>query len=188
MDVTKDVTAAKYDYQPRRPATINPATSEIRMCDVNEAVQMICHARKPFIFVGGGGVISNASEEITELAHRIDAPVCDSLMGKGAFSGEDPLYTGMLGMHGTKTSNLGVSQCDLLIVLGARFSDRVTGNATTFARNAKILQIDIDAAEINKNVVVDASIVGDIKEVLRRLLEEIPEKKHKRVGGKRYGK
>ena len=179
MDVTKDVTAAKYDYQPRRPATINPATSEIRMCDVNEAVQMICHARKPFIFVGGGGVISNASEEITELAHRIDAPVCDSLMGKGAFSGEDPLYTGMLGMHGTKTSNLGVSQCDLLIVLGARFSDRVTGNATTFARNAKILQIDIDAAEINKNVVVDASIVGDIKEVLRRLLEEIPEKKHK---------
>ncbi len=179
VDVTKDVTAAKYDYQPRRPATINPATSEIRMCDVNEAVQMICHARKPFIFVGGGGVISNASEEITELAHRIDAPVCDSLMGKGAFSGEDPLYTGMLGMHGTKTSNLGVSQCDLLIVLGARFSDRVTGNATTFARNAKILQIDIDAAEINKNVVVDASIVGDIKEVLRRLLEEIPEKKHK---------
>lgn len=179
VDVTKDVTAAKYDYQPRRPATINRETSEIRMCDVNEAVQMICHARKPFIFVGGGGVISNASEEITELAHRIDAPVCDSLMGKGAFSGEDPLYTGMLGMHGTKTSNLGVSQCDLLIVLGARFSDRVTGNAKTFARNAKILQIDIDAAEINKNVVVDASIVGDIKEVLRRLLEEIPEKKHK---------
>lgn len=178
VDVTKDVTGAKYDYSPRRPATVNRETSEIRMCDVNDAVQMICHARKPFIFVGGGGVISGASEEIAELAHRIDAPVCDSLMGKGAFPGEDPLYTGMLGMHGTKTSNLGVSQCDLLIVLGARFSDRVTGNAKTFAKNAKILQIDIDAAEINKNVVVDVSIVGDIKEVLRRLLTEIPEKKH----------
>ncbi len=178
VDVTKDVTGARYEYAPRRPATINRETSEIRMCDINDAVQMICHARKPFIFVGGGAVISGASEEIAELAHRIDAPVCDSLMGKGAFSGEDPLYTGMLGMHGTKTSNLGVSQCDLLIVLGARFSDRVTGNAKTFARNAKILQIDIDAVEINKNVVVDASIVGDVKEALKRLLAEIPEKKH----------
>lgn len=179
VDVTKDVTGAKFDYSPRRPATIHRETSEIHKCDIDNAVQMICSARKPFIFVGGGSVISNASEEITELAHRIDAPVCDSLMGKGAFSGEDPLYTGMLGMHGTKTSNLGVSQCDLLIVLGARFSDRVTGNAKTFAKNAKILQIDIDAAEINKNVVVDAFVVGDVKEVLKRLLMDIPEKKHK---------
>lgn len=178
VDVTKDVTGATIEYSPRRPATVNRETSEIQKCDVDHAVEMICSARKPFIFVGGGGVISDASEEITELAHRIDAPVCDSLMGKGAFSGEDPLYTGMLGMHGTKTSNLGVSQCDLLIVLGARFSDRVTGNANTFAKQAKILQIDIDAAEINKNVVVDASIVGDVKEVLKRLLPNIPEKKH----------
>ena len=178
VDVTKDVTGAKFDYSPRRPATIHREVGEIHKCDIDNAVQMICSARKPFIFVGGGGVISDASEEITELAHRIDAPVCDSLMGKGAFSGEDPLYTGMLGMHGTKTSNLGVSQCDLLIVLGARFSDRVTGNANTFAKNAKTLQIDIDAAEINKNVVVDAFIVGDVKEVLKRLLVDIPEKKH----------
>ena len=115
---------------------------------------------------------------MTELAHRIDAPVCDSLMGKGGFSGEDPLYTGMLGMHGTKTSNLGVSGCDLLIVLGARFSDRVTGNTKTFAKNAKILQIDVDAAEINKNIVVDASVVGDEKEVLKRILAEVPEMRH----------
>lgn len=178
VDVTKDVTGAKCEYTPRRPATINRETSEIHKMDVENAVNMINKAEKPFIFVGGGGVISGASEEITELAHRINAPVCDSLMGKGAFSGEDPLYTGMLGMHGTKTSNLGVSQCDLLIVLGARFSDRVTGNAKTFARNAKILQIDIDAAEINKNVMVDAYIEGDLKEVLRRLLGEIPAKEH----------
>lgn len=178
VDVTKDVTGALYDYSPRRPATVNRETSEIHRENVEQAVNMICKAQKPFIFVGGGAVISGASEEIAELSHRIQAPVCDSLMGKGGFSGEDPYYTGMLGMHGTKTSNLGVSQCDLLIVLGARFSDRVTGNAKTFANKAKILQIDIDAAEINKNVLVDAYIEGDIKEVLRRLLEEIPEKKH----------
>lgn len=178
VDVTKDVTGALYDYSPRRPATVNRETSEIHRENVEQAVNMICKAQKPFIFVGGGSVISSASEEIAELSHRIQAPVCDSLMGKGGFSGEDPYYTGMLGMHGTKTSNLGVSQCDLLIVLGARFSDRVTGNAKTFANKAKILQIDIDAAEINKNVLVDAYIEGDIKEVLRRLLEEIPEKKH----------
>ena len=178
VDVTKDVTGALYDYSPRRPATVNRETSEIHRENVEQAVNMICKAQKPFIFVGGGSVISGASEEIAELSHRIQAPVCDSLMGKGGFSGEDPYYTGMLGMHGTKTSNLGVSQCDLLIVLGARFSDRVTGNAKTFANKAKILQIDMDAAEINKNVLVDAYIEGDIKEVLRRLLEEIPEKKH----------
>ena len=178
VDVTKDVTGAKYEYTPRRPATVNRETSEIRKEDVDTAAEMIKAAEKPFIFVGGGGVISGASKEIAELAHKIQAPVCDSLMGKGAFSGEDPLYTGMLGMHGTKTSNLGVSQCDLLIVLGARFSDRVTGNAKTFAKQAKILQLDVDAAEINKNVIVDAYIVGDLKESLRRLLEEIPEKHH----------
>ena len=178
VDVTKDVTGALYEYSPRRPATVNRETSEIRKADVNTAVEMIKNAEKPFIFVGGGAVISGATKEITELAHRIQAPVCDSLMGKGGFSGEDSYYTGMLGMHGTKTSNLGVSQCDLLIVLGARFSDRVTGNVKTFANKAKIIQIDIDAAEINKNVLVDAYIEGDLKEVLRRLLEEIPEKKH----------
>ena len=178
VDVTKDVTGAKYEYTPRRPATVNRETSEIRKEDVDTAAEMIKAAEKPFIFVGGGGVISGASKEIAELAHKIQAPVCDSLMGKGAFSGEDSLYTGMLGMHGTKTSNLGVSQCDLLIVLGARFSDRVTGNAKTFAKQAKILQLDVDAAEINKNVIVDAYIVGDLKESLRRLLEEIPEKHH----------
>lgn len=178
VDVTKDVTGALYEYSPRRPATVNRETSEIRRKDVETAVEMIRHAEKPFIFVGGGAVISGASKEITELSHRIQAPVCDSLMGKGGFSGEDPYYTGMLGMHGTKTSNLGVSQCDLLIVLGARFSDRVTGNVKTFANKAKILQIDIDAAEINKNVLVDAYIEGDVKEVLRRLLEEVPEKQH----------
>lgn len=178
VDVTKDVTAAKYEYTPRRPATINRETGEIRKDDIERAIEMIKEAERPFIFNGGGAVISNASKEIMELAERIQAPVCDSLMGKGAFPGEHPYYTGMIGMHGTKTSNLGVTACDLLIVLGARFSDRVTGNTQTFAKNAKILQIDIDAAEINKNVKVDAYIEGDVKEVLRRILEHLPEKQH----------
>ncbi len=178
VDVTKDVTGSKIEYSPRHPATVYRETSEIRKEDVETAVKMIKEAERPFIFVGGGGVISGASQEIAALAHKIQAPVCDSLMGKGAFSGEDELYTGMLGMHGTKTANLGVTKSDLLIVLGARFSDRVTGNTKSFARNAKIIQIDVDAAEINKNVMVDTSIVGDMKEILRRLLEAIPEKQH----------
>ena len=175
VDVTKDVTGNLFEYSPRRPATINRETENIRKEDVDTAVEMIKASKKPYIFVGGGSVISGASKEITELAHKLQAPVCDSLMGKGAFSGEDPLYTGMLGMHGTKTSDLGVTQCDLLIVLGARFSDRVTGNAKTFAKQAKILQLDVDAAEIDKNVQVDASIVGDVRESLRRILEKLPE-------------
>lgn len=179
VDVTKDVTGAKYEYAPKPPMEIKRGAKEIHPEGIKRALKMIKEAQKPFIFVGGGAVISGASKEILELAHRIQAPVCDSLMGKGAYPGEDELYTGMLGMHGTKTSNLGVSQCDLLIVLGSRFSDRVTGNAKNFAKNAKILQIDIDGAEINKNVVVDAYIEGDLKEVLDRLLEDIEPKEHK---------
>ncbi|MBQ0000067.1 MAG: biosynthetic-type acetolactate synthase large subunit [Clostridiales bacterium] len=178
VDITKDVTAAKTDYIPRRPAIVERDTENIKSADIAAAIEMIKAAEKPFIFCGGGAVTSGANKEIFELAHRIDAPVCDSLMGKGSFPGEDPLYTGMIGMHGTKASNYGVSQADLLIVLGARFSDRVTGNAKTFANNAKIIQVDVDEAEINKNVQVDASIIGDVKEVLARILMEIPEAKH----------
>lgn len=178
VDVTKDVTGTKYEYSPRSAASATVEEKPLNKADIETAVRMIKEAQKPFIFTGGGTIISGASKEVNELAHRIDAPVCDSLMGKGGFNGEDPLYTGMIGMHGTKPSNLGVSECDLLIVLGARFSDRVTGNTQTFAKNAKILQIDIDAAEINKNVVVDASIVGDEKEVLTQILAELPQMKH----------
>lgn len=178
VDVPKDITGMKYEYEPGRPATVNREVKNIRKEDMDQALEMIREAEKPFIFVGGGCVISGADREVRELAHRIQAPVCDTLMGKGTFPGEDPLYTGMVGMHGTKASDLGVTECDLLIVLGARFSDRVTGNTKTFAHNAKILQIDVDAAEINKNITVDASVIGDVKEVLKRLLEEIQEKEH----------
>lgn len=169
IDITKDVTAAECEYTPAVPEPIVCQKDTIREEDLETALELIRNAKKPFIFVGGGAVLSEASEELRTLAHRIQAPVADSLMGKGAFDGADELYTGMVGMHGTKTSNFGISECDLLIVAGARFSDRVTGNASKFARNAKILQIDVDSAEINKNIRVDASVIGDLKTVLRRL-------------------
>ena len=178
VDVPKDVTAAKCEYIRHTITAVEPKVDTIRPEDVDTAAQMIAAAKKPFIFVGGGAVIADASEEVRALAHKIQAPVCDSLMGKGAFSGEDELYTGPVGMHGTKTSNYAMCECDLLITLGARFSDRVTGDTKTFAPKAKILQIDVDAAEINKNIVVDASVIGDLREVLKLLLEKIPEKRH----------
>ena len=178
VDVTKDVTAAVCEYTRQEPEEIRPVTELIRQEDLEKAADMIRRAERPFIFVGGGAASSGAAEEVRELAKKIQAPVCDSLMGKGTFPGTDELYTGMLGMHGTKTSNLGMYKCDLVIVLGARFSDRDVGDTKNFANQAQILQIDVDPAEINKNVVVDASVMGDIKEVLKRLLPMIPEQQH----------
>lgn len=169
IDITKDVTAAVCDYEPAVPEAIEKKKDTVREEDLETALELIRSSRKPFIFVGGGAIIAEAAEEIRTLAHRIQAPVADSLMGKGAFDGTDELYTGMVGMHGTKASNFGITECDLLIVAGARFSDRVIGNASKFANNAKILQIDVDAAEINKNIRTDASVVGDLKLILRRL-------------------
>ena len=178
VDVTKDVTAAVTEYTYQEPTPIAPYTAEMLESDLDQAAKLISEAEKPFIFVGGGAITSGAAEELRKFAHTINSPVTDSLMGKGAFSGEDELYTGMLGMHGTKTSNLGVTKCDLLITVGARFSDRVTGNTAKFAQNAKIIQIDVDAAEINKNIKVDCSIIGDVKEVLKDLNKKIHPKNH----------
>ena len=169
VDITKDVTAAPCEYEKEEPEEIVRQSDTIREEDMERAIEIIRKSKQPFIFVGGGAVLSNAAEELRAFAHKIQAPVADSLMGKGAFDGCDELYTGMVGMHGTKTSNFGITEADLLIVVGARFSDRVTGNASKFARNAKILQLDIDPAEINKNIKVDASIIGDVKVILRKL-------------------
>lgn len=179
VDITKDVTAAKTEFENIVPKPVKPSVAEIEEADLTKAADMIREAKRPFIFVGGGAIAADAWEELRVLAHKIQAPVTDSLMGKGAFSGEDELYTGMLGMHGTKASNLGVTKCDLLITVGARFSDRVTGNTRNFARNAKVIQIDVDAAEINKNVLVDCSVVGDAREVLKRLNDMLEQKEHK---------
>ena len=177
VDVTKDATANKAEYSYKEPEKIERSTENIQEEDIEAALKLIHKCRKPFIFVGGGAVISEASEELMEFAVKIDAPVCDSLMGKGAFDGTHPLYTRMLGMHGTKASNFGVTECDLLIAVGARFSDRVIGNAKKFAKNAKVLHIDVDAAEINKNIRTTASVIGDAKEVLKRLNAKLEAKK-----------
>lgn len=177
IDIPKDVTANKAEY---KKAVIQPTVPSTDICeeDIETALGMIAKSKKPYIFVGGGAVLSGANEELYTFAKKADAPVTDSLMGKGAFPGTDPLYTGMLGMHGTKTSNYGVSECDLLIVIGARFSDRVTGNAKKFAKNAKILQIDVDPAEMNKNVLITEGVVGDIKVVLGILNERLAQQSH----------
>ncbi|MCQ2500090.1 MAG: biosynthetic-type acetolactate synthase large subunit [Lachnospiraceae bacterium] len=177
VDVPKDLTATITDYQPAQIYDAEP-TDKTTKTQLYDAAEMICKAARPMIFVGGGCVLSGAQDEVRELAERIQAPVCDSLMGKGVFAGTHELYTGMLGMHGTKTSNLAMSRCDLLIVLGARFSDRCAGNTQLFAKQAKILQIDVDAAEVNKNVLVDASLIGDMKTVLQKLLPMLTEQNH----------
>lgn len=200
VDVTKDVTAKLYEYNKVLPDNSEPVLKKLDeknigesdkrlfSCkkgrkytqeDIDKAVELIKKSKKPYIYVGGGAVISEASKEVMEFAKKLDSPVCDTLMGKGAFDGRDALYTGMIGMHGTKASNLGVSECDLLVALGARFSDRVTGNPDKFAENANIVHIDIDAAEINKNIRTDASVVGDLKEVLSIINEQLPQMEHK---------
>lgn len=169
IDITKDVTANSCDYEYKAPEPIVRQNSTITEEDMEKALYLIRNAKKPFIFAGGGAVIADAADELKSFAHKIQAPVADSLMGKGAFDGTDELYTGMVGMHGTKTSNFGITECDLLIVVGARFSDRVTGNAAKFAPNAKILQFDVDPAEIDKNVKTYASVIGDVKTILKKL-------------------
>lgn len=174
VDITKDVTAAETEYTYEEPAVIERKTDTIREEDINKVIEMIKVSRRPYIMAGGGVIISGASEELKEFAEKVDAPVCDTLMGKGAYDGTGERYTGMIGMHGTKVSNLGVSRSDLVIVVGARFSDRVIGNASKFAPNAKIIHIDIDAAEIDKNIPANASIVGDAKEVLTILNSKLP--------------
>jgi len=169
VDITKDVTLAHCEYKTQKPEPVERRNYTYPTAAIKKAIEMINDSEKPFVFVGGGAIAADASQELREFVEKIDAPVTDSLMGKGAFDGTNPRYTGMLGMHGTKTSNLGVSQCDLLVVVGARFSDRVIGNAKKFARHAKIIHIDVDAAEINKNIDVDLGIVGDAKSVLSAL-------------------
>ena len=177
IDITKDVTAAACEYT---PMTIQPEERVTRYTreELMLVAEMIHKAKKPYIYLGGGAIISEASAEVAEFAELIDAPVCDTLMGKGAFDGKSERYTGMIGMHGTKTSNLGVSECDLLVALGARFSDRVTGNPKKFAENARIIQLDVDAAEINKNIRVDASLVGDLKKTLTELNACLSKQEH----------
>ena len=177
VDITKDVTANTCDYEKKTPEKV-AWRGRYKEEELDQAVGLLESAKRPFVYVGGGAVISEAYQEVRDFVERLDAPVCDTLMGKGVVDGHDDRYTGMIGMHGTKASNFGVSECDLLIALGARFSDRVVGNPKKFAQHAKVLHIDVDAAEINKNIKTDVSLVGDLKEVLSRLNGRLSKQEH----------
>ncbi len=173
VDITKDVTANVADYEPMKPEEIERVTDTIDAAAVDHVASMINKAKRPFILTGGGVVISDAEQELRALADKIDAAVCDTLMGKGAIEGTADRYTGMIGMHGTKASNFGLAEADLLVVVGARFSDRVIGNASKFAEHARIVHIDVDQAEINKNIAVDEYIIGDAKVILQQLIQRV---------------
>ena len=171
IDIPKDVAAKKINYKPPKKTHLksyNP-TYKPNMNQLNKAAQLIKDAKRPVIFAGGGVVLSNASKELTELAHKTQIPLTASLMGLGAFPGTDPLWLGMIGMHGTYRANMSTGDCDLIIAVGVRFDDRVTGKTEVFASQSKIIQIDIDPTSIQKNVPVTVPVVGDCKTTLEQL-------------------
>lgn len=177
IDIPKDITGAKTEYTPM-PAKAPEPSRDIDETDIRTALEMIRAAEKPVLFVGGGAILADAAEPLYEFAKKLDAPVTDTLMGHGAFPETDDLYTGMIGMHGTKASDYAVDECDLLVVAGARFSDRVTGNVSEFAKNARILQFDVDAAEMNKNVLITEGVIGDLKVVLEQINRQLEQQDH----------
>lgn len=172
IDIPKNIQIEKTTYKQLKPNQVERKISHLKQQDIDEAIEMINKAKKPFIYVGGGAITSGACEEVLELAEKINAPTCTSLMARGVIPSNHPLYTGMIGMHGTKASNISATKCDLLIALGARFSDRVISNGENVS-NAKIIHIDVDPAEVNKNVKVDLSVIGDLKYVLQEILPSI---------------
>ncbi|MBU3803845.1 MAG: biosynthetic-type acetolactate synthase large subunit [Candidatus Cellulosilyticum pullistercoris] len=178
VDIPKDVTAALCEYEYQMPKMITPQIETICNHDLEVVADLIKTSEKPMIYSGGGTIISGAYKEVLQLAEKIDAPVATSLMGLGSFPETHRLSTGMVGMHGSKASNLGFTNCDLLIALGARFSDRVISDVTQFAPHATIIHIDVDPAEIGKNVPVGASVVGDVKAILNKLLPLVSKVEH----------
>ena len=182
IDIPKDVGLEKFPYKITYPNSIKLNISQINYNNnkkqIKKIVQLIDQSSQPLLYVGGGSIISDASEEIQALSQLCQIPVTSTLMGKGIFNESHALSLGMLGMHGTAYANFAVSECDLLIALGARFDDRVTGKLDEFACNAQVIHIDIDPAEVGKNRIPHVAIVGDIKEVLRTILQEIQDTNH----------
>ena len=193
IDILKNVTAEKTEYEPlpleqhrfhgHLGKLIQRATQDFKapepdVADVDTLAEMIRQSSKPLLICGGGVVRGRAHEEFLQFAERIDSPVAVTVMGGGGFRGRNPLTTGMIGMHGSQASNMAVDGCDLLIAVGCRFSDRVALDPASFAKQAKIVQIDIDRSEINKNVRTDHHIIGDAKQVLQMLLERVPQADH----------
>lgn len=178
IDITKDATAATCTYIPQKPYEIAKSVKHLSEADAEKAKELIENAQKPFIIAGGGVILSDSQAELEEFVQKIDAPLALTSMGIGAFPSKHEYNTGMVGMHGTKASNLGVMECDLLIALGMRFSDRVVSDVSKFAPKAKILHFDIDPAEIDKNVLAYSSVTGDLKEALNLILPKLSQKKH----------
>ncbi len=178
IDITKDATAEVVEYEKQIPERIDNYKIESGVSDFDKVIDMINEAERPLIYAGGGIIASNASKELKKFRDTIDAPITLSTMALGAFPASNAAFTGMIGMHGSKTTSLAVKNCDLLINVGARFSDRVICDPKTFARNAKIIHIDVDRAEINKNILTDAYIIGDAKAVLDELNKRMNTKKH----------
>ncbi|MCL1842536.1 MAG: biosynthetic-type acetolactate synthase large subunit [Defluviitaleaceae bacterium] len=169
VDIPKDVATAECSFSKKKPEITVKESAEITTQKLNEAAELIHAAKKPLIYAGGGVIASNASNELVEFSKLIGAPVCVSAMGIGGFPASNKSHVGMIGMHGTAVANTLATECDFLIAIGARFSDRVVSNAKRFAIGAKVLHIDIDSAEINKNIATTYSLVGDVKEVLKQL-------------------
>lgn len=178
IDVPKDITAAVFEYERKEPVRPDNYCSYVTEEDIASAIELIRASKKPFVYTGGGVISSGASEAVKKFVDFIDAPVSSSLMGQGSFDNTDPRYMGMLGMHGTKTASLAITECDLFVGIGTRFSDRVICDIKSFAPNAKILQIDIDPAEINKNIRVDSQLIGDVRYVLDHLNERLSQESH----------
>jgi acetolactate synthase-1/2/3 large subunit len=180
IDIPKDIQQEFMDYKAEEKKKgnfpQNDKTKAIDSKEIEAAAKLINESKKPMIYAGGGVIIAEASKALVELAEKIKAPVTTSLMGTGGFPNNHPLFTGMVGMHGCHSSNYGITKCDLLITLGARFSDRVASHIETFAPHAKIIHVDIDQKEIGKNVRVDAPIIGDLKDILPKLIELVEER------------
>ncbi|HIS14651.1 MAG TPA: biosynthetic-type acetolactate synthase large subunit [Candidatus Ornithospirochaeta stercorigallinarum] len=178
IDVPKDLQVGTVEYERKESEKVLPRVDRLEEKDIDRAVEMLKAAKRPMFYIGGGVIRSDASEELNKFLEKVDAPCCSTLMGLGSVSADNPRFTGMVGMHGTKLSNMSVNMCDLLVVIGARFSDRVISNGSTFARQAKVLQIDVDPAEINKNIYSHQHVIGDVKVILEKLLHRTPQLSH----------
>ena len=178
IDVPKDLQVGTVEYERKESEKVLPRVDRLEEKDIDRAVEMLKAAKRPMFYIGGGVIRSDASEELNKFLEKVDASCCSTLMGLGSVSADNPRFTGMVGMHGTKLSNMSVNMCDLLVVIGARFSDRVISNGSTFARQAKVLQIDVDPAEINKNIYSHQHVIGDVKVILEKLLHRTPQLSH----------
>lgn len=178
IDIPKDVTGNFFDFSPQTPKRPDNFHGQFTAAELDAALEALQNSSRPFIYTGGGVIISDAAPEVAALADQLDAPVSSSLMGQGGFDNMNSRYMGMLGMHGTVTTSKAVTDCDLFLGLGTRFSDRVIGDIKSFAPHATILHLDIDPAEINKNIAVDIQLVGDLKYTLQKILARLPQQAH----------